>query len=200
MKFKKIFLSASVPVEGRGEEFLVNLDVVAIKDAVKSLAMLLPGKCKLVWGGHPSITPIIADTLANFNCNANDYVTMYQSNYFPKEDRPIENEKFGNVINTKVVFDKYGKKDRNRSLLLMRREMINACDYDAAIFIGGMNGVFEEYDEFKKTHPHAKIIPVPTTGGAAKILYEKYPEEFDPYLKNNYAYFMLFKKILDLVI
>lgn len=199
MKLKKIFLSASVPVEGRGKKFWVDLDVIAIKDAVKSLAMLLPGKCKLVWGGHPSITPIIADTLACFNCNANDYVTMYQSNYFPKEDRPIENENFGNVINTKVVFDKYGKKDRNQSLLLMRREMINACNYDAAFFIGGMDGIFEEYDEFKKKHPRAKIIPVPTTGGAAKILFEEHPDEFDPSLKNNYAYFALFKRMLGFV-
>ena len=45
--------------------------------------------------------------------------------------------------------------------------MLSREDLLAAVFIGGMEGVEIEYELFKKYHPNAKILPVPSTGGAA---------------------------------
>ncbi len=35
-------------------------------------------------------------------------------------------------------------------------------------FIGGMEGVEEEYKMFIRKHPHAIILPIASTGAAAK--------------------------------
>lgn len=192
-----IFLSASVPRADRDEKFFRNLDVIAIRDAVKSLAMLVPYKYNLVWGGHPSITPIIVDTLSFFNCNVDDYITLYQSKYYPQNSRPKENEKIGKIIETEIGYNKLGVPDRDESLKIMRKEMIEKRAYCAAIFIGGMEGIFDEYKIFIDKHPKAKVIPVPTTGGAAKILYDDNKDAFDERLEDNYAYLSLFKQLLN---
>jgi hypothetical protein len=51
--------------------------------------------------------------------------------------------------------------------------MIGFRDFGAAVFIGGMEGLFEEVELFKKLHPGAPIIPVASTGGAAKDLLDR---------------------------
>ena len=51
--------------------------------------------------------------------------------------------------------------------------MIGFRDYAAAVFVGGMEGVFEEIEVFKAAHPAATIIPVASTGGAAKDLLDR---------------------------
>ena len=48
--------------------------------------------------------------------------------------------------------------------------MLSRTDLDAAVFIGGMEGVQAEYDLFTASHPNGKILPVPSTGGAARLL------------------------------
>jgi hypothetical protein len=52
----------------------------------------------------------------------------------------------------------------------MRTVMLSREDLDAAVFIGGMEGVLEEYTLFSELHPKGKIISVPATGGAARDL------------------------------
>ncbi len=54
----------------------------------------------------------------------------------------------------------------------MREKMFNR-PFDAAVFIGGMEGVLVEYEMFLKTHPNARIIPVLSPGGAAMQLARK---------------------------
>jgi SLOG cluster3 family len=45
--------------------------------------------------------------------------------------------------------------------------MLSRPDLEAAVFIGGMEGVEIEYEMFTHYHPHARVIPVAATGGAA---------------------------------
>jgi hypothetical protein len=91
-------------------------------------------------------------------------VILYQSRHF--EDRfPEENKHFGNVIFTDDVPD-----SMENSLLLMRKTMLSRECLDAAVFIGGMNGVEDEYDLFRQFHPNAKVLPVAAPGGAARQL------------------------------
>jgi len=91
-------------------------------------------------------------------------VVLYQSEFF-EDSYPEENSHFHNVIFTKAVAD-----DRDASLLLMREEMLSRDDLVAAVFIGGMEGVEAEHELFRRFHPAAKVLPVPSPGGAALSL------------------------------
>lgn len=51
-----IFLSASVPVNGRGD-YYETADPFLIQCAVREFAIAVVRKMKIVWGGHPAITP-----------------------------------------------------------------------------------------------------------------------------------------------
>jgi hypothetical protein len=78
----------------------------------------------------------------------------------------------------------------------MRRTLINENDFKVGIFIGGMEGINEEFVMFRERHPHALILPIASTGAAANIIYENKPHNFDIRLKNDYAYMALFRDLL----
>jgi len=158
-----IFLSASVPVIGRGT-YHETANPFLIQCAVRELVVALIRQHKIVWGGHPAITPMIWAICEDLGVDYSDSVILYQSNYF--EDRfPEENQRFGNVVLTEAVPQNLGA-----SLLHMREEMLSREDLKAAVFIGGMDGVEAEYDLFVRFHPRAKILPVAAPGGAALAL------------------------------
>lgn len=188
---KYIFLSASIPIPGRDDtRYLDTADVIAIRDAVIAFSSVVLPKFHLVWGGHPSITPLITRVIKHSNISVKDNVTLYQSKQY-EEIFPIENRE----IYCKV-FTKKGV-DEKESLYIMRKQML--CDYSfvAGVFIGGMQGVEEEYQMFKEFHPMALLIPVASTGAAAKIIFEKEKEKFDSRLETELAYFFLFKSLLE---
>lgn len=185
-----LFLSASVPVAGRADgKYLATADIIAIRDAVIALASVALPQYHLIWGGHPSITPLIANVLRHSNKEVNASVTVYQSGFFVKEF-PEENKDVEHI----VITDDLG--DRNKSLEQMRKQMIECNDYAAAVFIGGMNGVEDEFEMFTKSHPEAKVLPVASTGAAAQVLYEKNNGIFDERLRTDMAYASLFKDFL----
>ncbi len=64
--------------------------------------------------------------------------------------------------------------DLDASLAKMRGAMIGARNFDAAVFLGGMEGVEIEYDIFRRLHPNKPAYPVASAGAAARILSEKY--------------------------
>lgn len=161
-----IFLSASVPIVGRGN-YHETADPFLIQCAVREFVMAVIRNRKIVWGGHPAITPMIWTICQDLNIDYSTSVVLYQSRFF--EDRfPEENKHFGNVILVDAV-----PEDREASLLLMREAMLSRQDLKAAVFIGGMEGVEAEYDLFRRFHPEGKILPVPATGGAALQLSER---------------------------
>jgi hypothetical protein len=161
-----IFLSASVPVAGRGN-YHETADPFLIQCAVRELVMAVIRDQQIVWGGHPAITPMIWTVCQDLNVDYTSSVVLYQSRYF--EDRfPDENKHFGNVVFVDAV-----PEDREASLLHMRQEMLSRKDLNAAVFIGGMEGVEAEYDLFKSFHPDKKVLLVPAAGGAARQLAEK---------------------------
>ena len=84
---------------------------------------------------------------------------------FFKEDFPEENERFKNVVVTEAVAG-----DREGSLEVMRRRMLSESAFDAAIFAGGMGGIFDEYHLVQELAASAKILPIGSTGGAAAAL------------------------------
>lgn len=158
-----IFLSASVPVNGRGD-YYETADPFLIQCAVRELAIAVVRKMKIVWGGHPAITPMIWSICEDLGVDYTRSVVLYQSRFFEGQ-YPEENERFDNVVYTDAVTD-----DLAGSLHLMRKEMLSRCDLVGAVFVGGMEGVQVEYELFKQFHPDAIILPVAAPGGAALSL------------------------------
>jgi hypothetical protein len=158
-----IFLSAGVPDPTKAH-FVADADSAAIAAAVSALLHVTLGRRRLVWGGHPSITPMIWSYAESMEIDYAAWVTLYQSALF-SPDFPVENERFGNVVITSGVDD-----DIVKSLTLMRVRMITETEFSAAVFIGGMQGIFDEHRLFREHAPQARILPIVSAGGAAGAL------------------------------
>ena len=186
----KVFLSASIPYPDRDKKFYDTADIVAIRDAVRALATVVIPKAHLIWGGHPSITPLIRFVMDKMNADLKKHVTLYQSLFF--EDKfPQDNFAFENIVLTER------KNGREESLELMRNELINDNSFKVGIFIGGMEGINDEFEIFRQRHPDALILPIASTGAAAKILYDANSHQFDDRLLNDYAYMSMFRHLLS---
>ncbi len=186
-QLKQVFLSASIPLVERHPSYYETADVIAIRDCVSSLAKIILPKFRLVWGGHPSITPLISSVLESLDVDVAEHVYLYQSEYFRKMF-PVENENFSESL---IVTDDIGSRDE--SLALMREEMITENDFIAGIFVGGMEGVRDEFELFTQSHPKAMVLPIASTGAAALGIYED--GNFDVSLKDDYAYIALFYRL-----
>ncbi len=192
-QLNKIFLSASIPSVDRNPLYYATADIIAIRDAVRALATVVIPKAQLVWGGHPSITPLIRFVLDKMNVNVRNHVTLYQSRFF--EDRfPEDNFAFEDIRLT----NKTG--ELGESLKIMRNTMFEENDFKVGIFIGGMEGIIDEYKMLIKSSPNAMIIPVASTGGASKFLFESLRPKPNVRLMNDYAYMALFKDLLSEII
>lgn len=186
---KRFFLSASIPLFDRDRRFYDTADVIAIRDAVRALATVIIPNAHLVWGGHPSITPMIRYVMNRMDSDLKQHVTLYQSSFF-KDLFPPDNFDFENIILTEAA------EDREKSLITMRQRMFKENNFAAAIFIGGMEGIFDEYILFRASHPNALILPVASTGAAARILFDNSEIPYNERLFNDYAYMALFRELL----
>jgi hypothetical protein len=189
----RIFLSASIPYPDRDKKFYDTADIVAIRDAVRALATVIIPKAHLVWGGHPSITPLIRFVMDKMKVDVNEHVSLYQSLFFERFF-PTDNFSFENIILTPIV-----NNSKDESLALMRLEMMQQNDFKVGIFIGGMEGVELEFELFIKYHPDALILPIASTGAASKIIYDRLLKQ-NGRLENDYAYMSLFRHLLSEII
>ncbi len=114
-----IFLSASVPLVGRGS-YHETANPFLIQCAVRELVIAVIRQHKIVWGGHPAITPMIWSICEDLGVDYSGSVVLYQSTFF-KDRYPEENDHFHNVVFTDAV-----PNDRDASLLLMREECCRA--------------------------------------------------------------------------
>lgn len=158
----RIFLSASVPRPGRGS-FHETADPFLIQFAVRELLTVALGRRQIVWGGHPAITPMVWAVCEDLGVKYERAVALYQSRYF-LDQFPSENNNFSNL---NIVDSVPG--DSDQSLERMRREMLSGSFY-AGVFIGGMEGVLDEYELFTSLHPDAIALSLYSPGGAARDL------------------------------
>lgn len=191
-EIKNIFLSASIPLPERDAKYIETADVIAIRDAVIALATTVLPKHRIIWGGHPSITPLINYVMQKLDLNIQEHVTLYQSKLFEKFF-PEDNDKFKNVILTESI-----ENDRDKSLLHMRERMLSESNFFAAIFIGGMEGVEEEYKLFIQKYPEAIVIPLASTGAASKLIYDNVfsEDKKNERFVKDYGYMSVFQKYL----
>lgn len=155
-----IFLSAGVPDPRRGPEYAATADTVAITAAVSALVHVVLGRRPLVLGGQPAITPMILVVADAIGVDYGAWVRLYQSRFF-EEEFPEDNARFANVVFTDAT-----PHDREASLRHMRERMFREAEFSAAVFIGGMGGILDEYELFRELQPNAAILPISSTGGA----------------------------------
>jgi hypothetical protein len=113
---------------------------------------------------------------------------LFQSHFFDGR-MPEDNVAFESVIKTPTT----GQEDS--SIRLMRETMLKSEGFAAGIFIGGMEGVEEEFTMFRELHPKAPVLPIASTGAAALRIFDRtkiYPAD----LKTDLAYPSLFRKHL----
>ena len=215
---ENVFLSASIPKSDRNPIYYDSADFVAIREAVIAIATVVVPDYRLIWGGHPAITPLIRNVYQrlldeeagkhigekDFRSALKEHVRIYQSRFFEKSF-PEDNEAFED----KKIME-CDPSDMKKSLADMRKAMIYGTDedrivYKAAFFIGGMEGIQDEYDMFVEYHPDIITVPIASTGAAAAILYEKEEpllsdmlgHELMDRLRYDRSYISLFSDILS---
>ncbi|MEM8492238.1 MAG: hypothetical protein AAF756_15575 [Pseudomonadota bacterium] len=162
---RAVFLSASVPESGRpGSD---SFDALLINAAVHAFVEVVLGRRLLVWGGQPAITPMIWEAARRLGVSYRNSVKLYQSAFF-KERYPEVNVQFDNW--EEIEADPEGKQ---ASLARLRHEMFMRHDYEAAVFIGGMEGVEKEFDALYEYAPNARLIPIPSPGGMSRELFSR---------------------------
>jgi SLOG cluster3 family len=158
---RAIFLSASVPFR---EPFVSECDPVAIREAVLALVAVTVRERPLVFGGHPAISPLVEHAARSLGALKN--VHIYQSRFF--EDRiPEVARKFENLHWTERA------RDEAESLRLMRKEMIGSLDFCGGVFVGGMEGIFQESKWFGELQAGKPQLALGSTGGAAEKLLQE---------------------------
>ena len=190
---RAIFLSASIPKPQRAPRYFTTMDVIAIRDAVRALATVVLPHATLYWGGHPSITPLIRVVAESTGLTDKDRVRLFQSAWFSQE-LPQDNAAFESYELTAKC------RTKAKSIATMRERILDAAPFDAAIFIGGMEGVEIEFDMFRSRHPDAGVYPVASTGAAAGLLFKRERERLalPDDLLHDYAFASLFRRLLDL--
>ena len=182
-----IFLSASVP-DRNSPNFIEDADTIAVASAVRALIFVILGRKPLVWGGDPSITPMIWSVAESLKVSYAEWVRLYQSNYF-EENFPEQNKKFNNVV---IIDEVVGELEA--SLYEMRRRMFSDNSFSTAIFIGGMKGILDEAELLSKLSPKTRLFPILSTGGATEevLKYSNVDEELRHRLENDVDYILLF--------
>lgn len=186
-----VFLSAGVPDPKRGPQYAATADTVAITAAVSALVHVTLGRRLLVWGGQPAITPMIWVVAQDIGVDYGKWVRLYQSRHF-QDEFPEDNARFHNVTFVDDI-----EQDRGKSLLAMRERMLSEHEYKAAVFIGGMDGIYEEFQLFQRLQPNAAIIPVASTGGGALEVANTLLG-LDQDLKDDLDYVALFHRHLNI--
>ena len=190
-----IFLSASVPYERQrppemtpkewaprarvNQEYLQSAEPARIRAAVVAMTRaMLMRRMRLVFGAHPAISPMVLGVAHDIRAPKGS-ILIYQSEYFrdelPDSTLELASWESGVLVLTPVVAR--GKKPeherRSASLLLMRELMVAVPNLQAAVFVGGMEGVAEEAATFRARHPRAPSYAVASTGSCAQELWRQ---------------------------
>lgn len=181
-----VLLSASVP----DRDFQIyGKEPVAIREAVRAVVAHVTVRGPLVFGGHPAITPLVWQAARSLDVDENVYI--YQSEMY-RRLIPKEAAYFRRLVWTKAVpkprHNPNDPWDKRASLVEMREQMIISRHIDggvlpkfaAAVFIGGMDGVEDEWKLFVSKYPGTPAYPIASTEGAARRLFEE--QRFAPSL------------------
>ena len=162
-----VFLSASFPSGPRAADF-EPFDPGAIADAVTAVVRaVLVAKGRLLFGGHPTITPLVLMVASELDTKG--AVDVFQSRWFEHQITP-ETRALGDAgLGTIHWMPK--SPTLEGSLQTMRDAMLGHDQkLIAGVFVGGMDGVVEEFDLFPQYHPGVPRVSLVGPGGAAAKL------------------------------
>lgn len=160
---RTVALSASFPSGARGEAFR-PYDAAEVADAVTALARaVFSAGGRLVFGGHPTVTPLVLHVAGEHRTNM--AVDVFQTRWFAKEV-PAETLRFQELGLGRITWTPR-MDSLEASLREMRSRMINSTSPVGAVFIGGMEGILDEWHMFGELRPDCPRIPILGPGGAA---------------------------------
>ncbi len=187
-----VFLSASIPYLSPEKEdvYYNTMDSVAIREAVLGLTRVVLSRGDLVFGGHPAINPFVLQIAKELG--RKEHVFIFQSDFF-KNNMPKEVWELKNIQWT------HAQPTRETSLAFMREKMLAFRPYSMGVFIGGMDGVEDEYTLFCKDCAGVPAYPIGSTGAAALRLLQNNPKTpaLNDLLLNETAYVWLFEQLLN---
>jgi hypothetical protein len=169
-----IFISASVPDPNR---WAGDFDAFEITEAVTALtSAFISAGADIVTAAHPTIAPLIitvARRLPELERHRHR-IWLYQSEFFrgklPAATTQLMRESLVRVTWTSIVAGADGEPDRDGSLRAMRKQMLHEQEPSAAVFVGGMEGIFDEHQMLSTTRPQAALYPLRAPGGEAANL------------------------------
>ncbi len=200
----RVILSASYPSEGRDRRYLQVPDSSRrVAEAIIPLAsLLIRNGAAVVYGGHPSITRLIAGVVSNFPSpvarfteapreRASDVdshlgkVFLYQSAAFTAiaEVDWLRTSSHVSIYNVPIDPDESkpgcppSPLSFPKSLRNLRERMFTDVPPTALVCIGGMEGVEEEMRQFAELFPRYPIFLYSSTGGASQLLAERPPSK-----------------------
>lgn len=166
---RAVFLSASFPSGERGKAF-EPYDAGAISDAVSAyVRVVLSGGDSLVFGGHPTITPLVL--LVAGEVGVREKVIIYQSRWFANAITP-ETYRLEELGLGTIRWVESGE-DLEESLASLRETMLQEVELLGGAFVGGMKGILTEFEMFRELWGGKPALPVVAPGGAARQLMEK---------------------------
>lgn len=196
----RIFLSGSVPTLQRAHEYdRIPGAPLHIEEAVICIAraIFIEGGT-LVFGGHPSISPLVARVIQDYNIPSpaeatnieikeqqgmvwkNPRIEIHQSKIYErflvKDTEYLLRQPLVDVMWSDAADGEFfdptikDKPQAEMSLLAMRRAMLGPSLPAAMIAVGGMKGVVDEVNLFRELAPDRPVYLLGTTGGATGML------------------------------
>ena len=186
-----VFISASIPDPTRWSG---DFDPLEITDAVVAVARtLLTAGYQLVTAAHPTIAPLLLYVAAELDLADNRNVSIYQSRLF-ENDLPAATLRFeelgvGRIVRTRAEPGDEPEPGRwDESLRVMRQQMLLETRPIAAVFIGGMEGISEEFTLFNRLEPGGATYALGKPGGAARDLPETRSLQLERELRDGDVY------------
>lgn len=172
---RRVFLSASIPDPSRWDGFY---DPLAITDVVVAVTRgLLTFGGALVTAAHPTIAPLVLYVAREFPSPRvrEPFAIVYQSRLFedvlPGETHELASGGFAELRWTEASPGDSPEPGRwNDSLQVMRQTMLEDSAPEAAVFVGGMQGIRDEFTMWKDWSAKAPVYVFRTPGGAAAEL------------------------------
>lgn len=186
---RSLFLSASVPYRRPPERlrtpdeaetnrwFLEHAEPLRIRESIAHLCRFaFKRNLGIVFGGHPAISPLLLEAASRFSPEPSPRprVVIFQSLYYvdriPPATLALANWHCGTLLWTPP--EPEAAPAEEASLTAMRVAMVGSPGLVAGLFIGGMEGLFEEAKLFQSRHREAPMYALGSTGSAAARLLE----------------------------
>jgi SLOG cluster3 family len=186
---RSLFLSASVPYRrpparlrtaGEAEAnrwFVEHAEPLRIRESIAHLCRFAFRRdLGIVFGGHPAISPLLLEAASRFSPEPSPRprVVIFQSLFYVERIPPatlaLANWHCGALLWTRPEPETAPSEEA--SLTAMRVAMVGSPGLVAGLFIGGMEGLYEEASLFQARHPEAPMYALGSTGSAAARLLE----------------------------